>query len=76
MRRYISLPIEELVSDVPVDPLHTRELADSIMSKGQLAPVIVREETKEVIDGFHRIAAMKELGFNEAECVVTPCDID
>jgi len=74
MRRYVSLSIAGLVSDVPVDPLHTRELADSIMSKGQLAPVIVREETKEVIDGFHRIAAMKELGFKEVECVLTPCD--
>ena len=74
MKRYISLPIVELVSDVPIDPLHTRELADSIMSKGQLAPAIIREETREVIDGFHRIAAMKELGFNEVECVLTPCD--
>lgn len=74
MKRYINLPITELVSDVPVDPVHTRELADSIMGKGQLAPVIIREETKEVIDGFHRIAAMKELGFNEVECVLTPCD--
>jgi len=74
MRRYETLPIDRLVSDVPVDPMHTRELADSIMTKGQLAPVIIREETREVIDGFHRIAAMKELGFNEVECVLTPCD--
>ena len=74
MRRYISVPIKELVSDVAVDPLHTRELADSIMGKGQLAPAIIREETKEVIDGFHRIAAMKELGFDQVECVLTPCD--
>ncbi len=74
MKQYVSLPIAELVSDVPVDPVHARELADSIMSKGQLAPVIIREETKEVIDGFHRIAAMKELGFSQVECVLTPCD--
>ena len=74
MKSYINLPIQDLVSDVPVDPVHTRELADSIMSKGQLAPVIIREETKEVIDGFHRIAAMKELGFNQVECVLTSCD--
>ena len=59
---------------MPVDPVHTRELADSIMTKGQLAPVIVREETSEVIDGFHRIAALKELGFNQVESVLTPCD--
>lgn len=74
MKQYISLPIDELVSDVAVDPVHTKELADSIMNKGQLAPIIVREETKEVIDGFHRIAAMKELGFKQVESVLTPCD--
>lgn len=76
MKQYVNLPIEELVSDVPVDLVHIKELADSIKSRGQLAPVIVREETKEVIDGFHRIAAMKELGFNQVECVLTPCDDD
>jgi hypothetical protein len=76
MRRYVGLPIAKLVSDVPVDPLHARELADSIMARGQLAPVIVREETREVIDGFHRIAAMKELGFKEVESVLTPCDAE
>lgn len=74
MRKYVGLPIADLVSDVPVDLLHTKELADSIMGRGQLAPVIVREETREVIDGFHRIAAMKELGFKQVECVLTPCD--
>jgi len=74
MKQYVNLPIEELVSDVPVDLVHIRELADSIKSRGQLNPVIVREETKEVIDGFHRIAAMKELGFDKVECILTPCD--
>jgi ParB-like chromosome segregation protein Spo0J len=74
MRKYVSISIKDLVSDIPVDPIHVRELADSIMTRGQLAPIIVREETKDVIDGFHRIAAMKELGFNEVECVLTPCD--
>lgn len=74
MKKYMGLSIKELVSEVAVDPVHTKELADSIMSRGQLAPVIIREDTKEVIDGFHRIAAMKELGFDQVECVVTPCD--
>lgn len=74
MNKYVRLPIEKLVSDVAVDLLHIKELADSIKSRGQLAPVIVREETLEVIDGFHRIVAMKELGFKEVECVLTPCD--
>jgi len=74
MKQYINLPIKDLISDVPVDPIHARELADSIMSRGQLNPVIVREETKQIIDGFHRVAAMAELGFKQVECVLTPCD--
>ncbi len=74
MKQYINLPMAELVSDVSVDPVHAKELADSIKSRGQLNPVIIREETREVIDGFHRVAAMKELGFTEVECVLTPCD--
>ena len=74
MKQYVSLPIADLVTDVPVDMLHVKELADSIKSRGQLNPVIIREETREVIDGFHRVAAMAELGFDQVECVLTPCD--
>lgn len=74
MRQYKSLPIERLVSDVAVDPVHVRELADSIKVSGPISPVLVREDNLALIDGFHRVAAMKELGFNEVECILTPCD--
>ena len=76
MRKYVSLSIDQLVSDVAVDPLHVRELADSIKLTGPISPVLVREDTSEVIDGFHRVAAMHELGFSTVECIVTPCDQD
>ena len=49
MKQYVSLPIVNLVSDVPVDMLHVKELADSIKSRGQLNPVIIREETPELL---------------------------
>lgn len=68
------MPIEKLVSDVAVDPVHVRELADSIKVSGPISPVLVREETSELIDGFHRVAAMKELGFPSVESILTPCD--
>lgn len=74
MRRYASLSIKELVSDVAVDLVHVRELADSIKVSGPISPVLVREENLELIDGFHRVAAMKELGFESVECILTPCD--
>lgn len=74
MKQYISLPIEKLVSDVAVDEAHIRELEDSIMAAGQLSPVLVREDSLEIIDGFHRVAAMKGLGFSHMECVLVSCD--
>lgn len=74
MRKYTMLPIDKLVSDVAVDPVHVRELADSIMVSGPISPVLVREENLSLIDGFHRVAAMKELGFQEVETIVLPCD--
>lgn len=74
MRRYISLPTKDLVSEVAVDPTHVRELADSIKVSGPISPVLVREENLTLIDGFHRVAAMGELGFQNVECILTPCD--
>jgi ParB-like chromosome segregation protein Spo0J len=74
MRRYASLSIKELLSDVAVDPMHVRELADSIKVSGPISPVLVREENLTLIDGFHRVAAMRELGFQNVECILTPCD--
>ena len=74
MKQYISLPIKQLVSDVPVDTVHVRELADSIKVSGPISPVLIREENLTLIDGFHRVAAMRELGFQKVECILTPCD--
>jgi len=76
MKRYDNVPIAELVNDVPVDRMLIKELVDSIKSRGQLNPVILCEETREIVDGFHRVAAMAEIGFNQAECVLITCDDD
>lgn len=57
-----------------VDPVHVRELADSIKVSGPISPVMVRQESYELIDGFHRVAAVKELGFDNVECIVVDCD--
>jgi hypothetical protein len=35
---------------------------------------MVRQESYELIDGFHRVAAMRELGFDSVECITIPCD--
>lgn len=69
-----NLPIANLVSDVAVDPVHVRELADSIKVSGPISPVMVREEDHGLIDGFHRVAAMGELGFSHVPCILMSCD--
>ena len=74
MRKFETLPIARLVNDVAVDPVHVRELADSIKVSGPIAPVMVRQDTYALIDGFHRVAAMQELGFTDVECILTDCD--
>ena len=74
MRKFETLPIARLVNDVAVDPVHVRELADSIKVSGPIAPVMVRQDTYALIDGFHRVAAMQELGFTNVECILTDCD--
>ena len=74
MNQLSTLPIDRLVSDVAVDPVHVRELADSIKVSGPITPVTVRQDTYELIDGFHRVAAMAELGFSTVECITTSCD--
>ena len=74
MRQFATVPIDRLVNDVAVDLVHVRELADSIKASGPISPVMVRDETYELIDGFHRVAAMQELGFQEVGCILMPCD--
>lgn len=74
MKRYDVLEINRLVSDVAVDPIHVRELADSIKTSGPITPVLVREENLAIIDGFHRVAAMQELGFDLVESIVLDCN--
>ena len=74
MRQFTTLPIDRLINEVAVDPVHVRELADSIKVSGPISPVMVRQESNELIDGFHRVAAMRELGFPNVECIITPCD--
>jgi hypothetical protein len=74
MREYRSIPIDQLVSDVAVDPAHVKALAASIKIVGPITPVTVRAETLALIDGFHRVAALQELGFSEVDCFVVDCD--
>lgn len=73
MKRFERLPLDKLGSDVAVDSAHVAKLAESIRKVGPIAPLLVRAETGDLIDGFHRVAAMREAGLTEAECILFPC---
>lgn len=83
----VSIPLKDLVNDVPVEPDHVDELVESMKRWGQLEAVTVREGTLEIINGFHRVAALQKLsdmefegleGFdcNYVKCVIKPCESD
>ncbi|KKM22232.1 hypothetical protein LCGC14_1627440 [marine sediment metagenome] len=71
----------EIDHDVPVDKAHVAALKQSIKAVGQLTPILVRRSTAQtkgellVIDGFHRVTAMKELGMTIAAMEID-CDDD
>ncbi len=58
----------EIDHDVPIDLAHADALKLSLSMLGQLTPILVRRATVQsegelsVVDGFHRVTAMKELG--------------
>ncbi len=69
----VKVPIESL----QFDPSNARKHPDKNMSAikgsiskfGQVEPLIVKKDTKVIIGGNGRLAAMKELGFKEVEIV-------
>ena len=62
------VPAISLQHSVPVDADHVSALMENIKTNGQLAPIIVRRLTHEIIDGFHRVSALQLLGM-DAEIV-------
>lgn len=53
-----------------LDPVHVKELAESIRELGLLNPLTVDRE-KVLIAGLHRLEAVKLLGWAEVECTVS-----
>ncbi len=70
-KQYITLPVKDLVSDVAVDKEHVERLAASIKAQGQLAPVQIRG--KDIIDGFHRVAALVQAKVKMVDCISVDC---
>jgi hypothetical protein len=51
-----------------VDREQVRQLAESMKSIGQREPILISKHGHELIDGNHRVAAAKLLGWKEIEC--------
>jgi ParB/RepB/Spo0J family partition protein len=75
----LTLPLEQI--HVPdnvreLDPAHVSALAGSISLQGMLVPVVVRTNADgyELVAGFHRIAAARELGLRELPVVLRNVD--
>jgi ParB/RepB/Spo0J family partition protein len=71
----LTLPLEQI--HVPdnvreLDPGHVSALAGSISLQGVLVPVVVRTNADgyELVAGFHRVAAARELGLRELPVVI------
>jgi len=60
----MKIPAISLKVDVDVDTDHVATLVENIKENGQLAPVVVRKVSHDIVDGFHRVAAMQELGMD------------
>jgi hypothetical protein len=69
--RIAILPISVLRPHERVDPDLVKELAEDIKECGFLRkPIVVDHETLIIIDGHHRVEALKRLGCKRAPCLL------
>ena len=73
MQTQTDVQIQVLKHDIPVDRNHVEVLKASIKERGQLAPILVRPHNWGIIDGFHRVTALHELGAARAEVRFIDC---
>ncbi|MCL4416913.1 MAG: ParB N-terminal domain-containing protein, partial [Actinobacteria bacterium] len=70
------VPLDLIYEDVPVDDRRVNELADDIERREQREPIVigyVRDRNRlAIMNGFHRVAAMKELGKDEIFSTIWP----
>lgn len=70
----VEVSVDELIEDVPVNEEHVRYLMNSLKEEGQISPILVWQEGKRVFDGFHRLSAVKRLGWKVILCLIYSCD--
>lgn len=65
--------VNDLVIDMPLDEANVARMAKIMDSDGQTIPIIIWLNDFRIIDGFHRVAAAKRLGWDEIFCNVEDC---
>lgn len=77
MTNTVTLPVSDLVEDFELYPRcqvnehHVHELVEALRSGEQLPPVIADEQTKVIVDGWHRVRAYRRVYGDGAEIPVT-----
>ncbi|MFA6427729.1 MAG: ParB N-terminal domain-containing protein [Candidatus Magasanikbacteria bacterium] len=67
--KIILLDISQLKTHEKTSPKRVRKVVELIKKKGQfIKPIIVEKNTHVILDGHHRIEALKKLGYTRAPC--------
>lgn len=64
------IPLNKIYYDAPVDEIHVETLKAQLQASGQLSPITLWRGRNEIIDGFHRCEAMRQLGIRSAKCLL------
>ena len=60
------VPIGSLRPHEEIDSSHKEEIKQSLLKEGvQIEPILVEKEYSIILDGHHRVEALKELGFQK-----------
>jgi len=73
MNKVVRIKVAELIIDYnlyprqKIDPYHVSEMVESLKAGAIFPPVVADSESKRVVDGFHRCAALQRLYKEKAE---------
>jgi hypothetical protein len=72
-QRIILLPLDKLLPHEQVVPSHVNLLKTNLKKiKFFIRPIVVAKDFNIILDGHHRVAALKELGYRKIPCVQIP----
>jgi hypothetical protein len=72
MSKHIALlEIQDLKTHEKISARRVREVVELIKKKGEfIKPIIVEKNTHVILDGHHRVEALKKLGYTKVPCLL------